>query len=80
MKDYVVPVYFDGLTFCNIKSKDKDGGAAVFYKDQVDKNGSPVGKSYVTENGEIVSNNGDTQYPISGTLSEYPLYKLTMNR
>ncbi|OYP66843.1 discoidin domain-containing protein [Prevotella sp. P5-64] len=82
VKDYVVPVYFDGLTFCNIKSKDKDGGAAVFYKDQVDKNGSPVGKSYVTENGEIVSNNGVkyTQYPISDTPSEYPLYKLTMNR
>lgn len=82
VKDYVVPVYFDGLTFCNIKSKDKDGGAAVFYKDQVDKNGSPVGKSYVTENGEIVSNNGVEypQYPISDTPSEYPLYKLTMNR
>lgn len=81
-RNYVVPVYLDGLTFCNIKSKDKVGGAAVFYKDQVDKNGYLLGKSYVTENGEIVSNNGVeyTQYPISDTPSEYPLYKLTMNR
>lgn len=81
-KDYVVPVYLDGLTFCNIKSNDTVGGAAVFYKDQVDKNGYLLGKSYVTENGEIVSNNGVkyTQYPISDTPSEYPLYKLTMNR
>lgn len=81
-KDYVVPVYLDGLTFCNIKSNDTVGGAAVFYKDQVDKNGSLLGKSYVTENGEIVSNNGVEypQYPISDTPSEYPLYKLTMNR
>ena len=29
-RNYVVPVYLDGLTFCNIKSKDKVGGAAVF--------------------------------------------------
>lgn len=79
VKDYVVPVYFDGLTFCNIKSKDKDGGAAVFYKDQVDKNGSLVGKSYVTEKGTPVDSYTQ-QYPISGTETEYPLYKLTMNR
>ena len=56
--------------------------AAVFYKDQkknqVNEDGSPVGKSYVTENGTPV--NSYTQYPISGTESEYPLYKLTMNR
>lgn len=81
-KDYVVPVYLDGLTFCNIKSNDTVGGAAVFYKDQVDKNGSLLGKSYVTKDGEKVSNNGVEypQYPISDTPSEYPLYKLTMNR
>lgn len=89
VKDYVVPVYLDGLTFCNIKSKPHtdiagescSGGAAVFYKDQkknqVNEDGSPVGKSYVTENGTPV--NSYTQYPISGTESEYPLYKLTMN-
>lgn len=88
-KDYVVPVYLDGLTFCNIKSKSHTdieeksclGGAAVFYKDQKIDNTKLVGQSYVTENGEIVSNNGVyTQYPISDTPSEYPLYKLTMNR
>ena len=41
VKDYVVPVYLDGLTFCNIKSMPHtdiaggscSGGAAVFYKD-----------------------------------------------
>lgn len=90
VKDYVVPVYLDGLTFCNIKSKKhKDidenlcsGGAAVFYKDQkknqVNENGSLVGKSYVTKDGTSVDSY--TQYPISGTKSDYPLYKLTMNR
>lgn len=78
VKDYVVPVYFDGLTFCNIKSKDKDGGAAVFYKDQKIDANTLVGKSYVTENGTPVDSY--TQYPISGTESDYPLYKLTMNR
>ena len=89
-ENYVVPVYLDGLTFCNIKSKPHtdivgdscSGGAAVFYKDQkknqVNEDGSPVGKSYVTKNGTPV--NSYTQYPISGTESEYPLYKLTMNR
>ena len=90
VKDFVVPVYLDGLTFCNIKSAPHydiggnscSGGAAVFYKDQkknqVNENGSLVGKSYVTENGTIVDSY--TQYPISGTISDYPLYKLTMNR
>lgn len=89
VKDYVVPVYLDGLTFCNIKSKphkdieDKNcsGGAAVFYKDQKNQdgeNGSLVGKSYVTKDGTSVDSY--TQYPISGTKSDYPLYKLTMNR
>ncbi len=90
VKDYVVPVYLDGLTFCNIKSKPHtdiagescSGGAAVFYKDQKKnqdgENGSLVGKSYVTENGTTVDSY--TQYPISGTESKYPLYKLTMNR
>ena len=93
VKDYVVPVYLDGLTFCNIKSmphndiedKNCSGGAAVFYKDQkknqVNEDGSPVGKSYVTENGTTVTS-GDvdyTQYNISGS-GDYPLYKLTMNR
>ena len=91
VKDYVVPVYLDGLTFCNIKSKPHtdieenscSGGAAVFYKDQKkDDNTTLVGKSYVTKDGEKVSNKGVeyTQYPISGTESDYPLYKLTMNR
>ena len=90
VKDYVVPVYLDGLTFCNIKSMPHtdiaggscSGGAAVFYKDQKKnqdgENGSLVGKSYVTENGTTVDSY--TQYPISGTPSEYALYKLTMNR
>ncbi|MCI6079996.1 MAG: right-handed parallel beta-helix repeat-containing protein [Prevotella sp.] len=90
VKDYVVPVYLDGLTFCNIKSMPHtdiaggscSGGAAVFYKDQKKnqdgENGSLVGKSYVTENGTTVDSY--TQYPISGTESKYPLYKLTMNR
>lgn len=84
-KDFVVPVYLDGLTFCNIKSKPHtdiagescSGGAAVFYKDQKD-NTKLVGKSYVMENGTTVDSH--TQYPISGTESKYPLYKLTMNR
>lgn len=90
VKDYVVPVYLDGLTFCNIKSKPHtdiagescSGGAAVFYKDQKIDNTTLVGPSYVTKDGEKGSNNGDsyTQYPISGTESKYPLYKLTMNR
>ena len=90
VKDYVVPVYLDGLTFCNIKSAPHNdiggnscsGGAAVFYKDQkknqVNEDGSLVGKSYVTENGTSVDSY--TQYPISDTESDYPLYKLTMNR
>ena len=90
VKDYVVPVYLDGLTFCNIKSKPHtdiagdscSGGAAVFYKDQKKnqdgEDGSLVGKSYVKKDGTSVDSY--TQYPISGTLSEYPLYKLTMNR
>lgn len=90
VKDYVVPVYLDGLTFCNIKSKPHtdiaggscSGGAAVFYKDQKKnqdgENGSLVGKSYVTKEGTSVDSY--TQYPISGTISDYPLYKLTMNR
>lgn len=86
VKDYVVPVYLDGLTFCNIKSKPhKDiagdscsGGAAVFYKDQKKDNTTFLGKTYVTENGTTVDSY--TQYPISGTESKYPLYKLTMNR
>ena len=90
VKDYVVPVYLDGLTFCNIKSKPHtdiagescSGGAAVFYKDQKKDNTTLLGKSYVTKDGEKVSNKGVeyTQYLISGTKSEYPLYKLTMNR
>lgn len=94
VKDFVVPVYLDGLTFCNIKSAPHNdiggnscsGGAAVFYKDQkknqVNEDGSPVGKSYVTKDGEKGSNNGVeyTQYPISDTKTDYPLYKLTMNR
>lgn len=93
VKDYVVPVYLDGLTFCNIKSKPHtdiagescSGGAAVFYKDQkknqVKEDGSPVGKSYVTENGTTVTSGSVdyTQYTISGS-GDYPLYKLTMNR
>ncbi|MCI6339002.1 MAG: hypothetical protein MR802_13990 [Prevotella sp.] len=93
VKDYVVPVYLDGLTFCNIKSKPHtdiagescSGGAAVFYKDQkknqVKEDGSPVGKSYVTENGTTVTSGSVdyTQYTISG-IGDYPLYKLTMNR
>lgn len=90
VKDYVVPVYLDGLTFCNIKSKPHtdiagescSGGAAVFYKDQKKnqdgEDGSLVGKSYVTKDGTPVDSY--TQYPISGTKSDYPLYKLTMNR
>lgn len=93
VKDYVVPVYLDGLTFCNIKSKPhKDiagdscsGGAAVFYKDQKKnqdgEDDSLVGKSYVMENGTTVSSGSVdyTQYTISGS-GDYPLYKLTMNR
>lgn len=90
VKDYVVPVYLDGLTFCNIKSKPHtdiagescSGGAAVFYKDQKKnqdgEDGSLVGKSYVTKDGTPVDSY--TQYPISDTKSDYPLYKLTMNR
>lgn len=93
VQDYVVPVYLDGLTFCNIKSKPHtdiggsscSGGAAVFYKDQkknqVNEDGSPVGKSYVTKIGTTVTS-GDvdyTQYNISGS-GDYALYKLTMNR
>ena len=86
VKDYVVPVYLDGLTFCNVKSKPHNdiggnscsGGAAVFYKDQKKDNTTLLGKSYVTENGTTVDSY--TQYPISGTESDYPLYKLTMNR
>ena len=86
VKDYVVPVYLDGLTFCNVKSKPHNdiggnscsGGAAVFYKDQKKDNTTLLGKSYVTENGTTVDSY--TQYPISDTLSAYPLYKLTMNR
>lgn len=86
VKDYVVPVYLDGLTFCNIKSKPhKDieakicsGGAAVFYKDQKIDANTLVGKTYVTKDGTTVDSY--TQYPISGTISDYPLYKLTMNR
>ena len=87
VKDYVVPVYLDGLTFCNIKSKPhKDiaeescsGGAAVFYKDQKkEDNTTLVGKSYVTKDGTSVDSY--TQYPISDTKTDYPLYKLTMNR
>ncbi|WP_172409760.1 discoidin domain-containing protein [Prevotella sp. P2-180] len=91
VKDYVVPVYLDGLTFCNIKSaphkdiagKSCPGGAAVFYKDQKkEDNTTLVGKSYVTNDGEKVGNKGIeyTQYPISGTKTDNPLYKLTMNR
>ncbi|MDD7030199.1 MAG: hypothetical protein PUI49_11735 [Prevotellaceae bacterium] len=83
-KNFVVPVYLDGLTFCNIKSmphndiedKNCSGGAAVFYKDQKKnqdgEDGLLVGQSYVTENGTTVDS--DSQY------SKYPLYKLTMNR
>lgn len=90
VKDYVVPVYLDGLTFCNIKSKlhtdiageSCSGGAAVFYKDQKkEDNTTLVDKSYVTENGTTVTS-GDvdyTQYTISGS-GDYALYKLTMNR
>lgn len=86
VKDYVVPVYLDGLTFCNIKSKPHtdiagdscSGGAAVFYKDQKKDNTTLLGKTYVTENGTTVDSY--TQYPISDTESDYPLYKLTMNR
>ena len=91
VKDFVVPVYLDGLTFCNIKSaphkdiagEDCSGGAAVFYKDQKkEDNTTLVGKSYVTAAGETITSerNTYTQYPISGTESGYPLYKLTMNR
>lgn len=86
VEDYVVPVYLDGLTFCNIKSKQHNdiggnscsGGAAVFYKDQKKDNTTLLGKTYVTENGTTVDSY--TQYPISDTESDYPLYKLTMNR
>ncbi|MDY4555859.1 MAG: hypothetical protein SO468_06725, partial [Prevotella sp.] len=90
VKDYVVPVYLDGLTFCNIKSKQHNdiggnscpGGAAVFYKDQKeDDNTTLVGKSYVTKDGTTVTSAGVyyTQYTISES-GDYPLYKLTMNR
>lgn len=88
--DYVVPVYLDGLTFCNVKSaphkdiesKDCYGGAAVFYKDQKNSEGQLAEKSYVTEAGESVTSGGKTytQYTISNSESDFPLYKLTMNR
>lgn len=54
VKDYVVPVFLKGLTFCNVRSmvheetdKDKgitNGGAGVYYKAQykVDENGNLV--------------------------------------
>lgn len=93
VKDFVVPVYLDGLTFCNIKSAlhtdiaggDCSGGAAVFYKDQKkDGKTTLVGTTYVTEAGENISSgeNTYTQYPIKGdgTDTDYPLYKLTINR
>ena len=93
VKDFVVPVYLDGLTFCNVKSalhqdvesNDCHGGAAVFYKDQKkDDKTTLVGKTYVTEAGENISSgeNTYTQYPIKGdgADTDYPLYKLTMKR
>lgn len=93
VKDFVVPVYLDGLTFCNVKSalhqdvesNDCHGGAAVFYKDQKkDDKTTLVGKTYVTEAGDNISSgeNTYTQYPIKGdgADTDYPLYKLTMNR
>ena len=93
VKDYVVPVYLDGLTFCNVKSaphkdiagEDCSGGAAVFYKDQKkDDKTTLVGTTYVTEAGKNISSGGNTytQYPIKGdgTDTDYPLYKLTINR
>ncbi len=89
--DYVVPVYLEGLTFCNVKSaphkdiesKDCYGGAAVFYKDQKIGEEELAQKSYVTEKGESVTSAGGdtyTQYTISNSESDFPLYKLTINR
>lgn len=86
VKDYTVPIYLDGLTFCNIKSaphkdvsnNDCHGGAAVFYKDQKKADNTPADIAYVTEEGEVIISG--RQYSIGGTRTDYPLYKLTMNR
>lgn len=90
VKNYTVPIYLDGLTFCNIKSaphkdvsnNDCHGGAAVFYKDQKKADNTPADIAYVTEEGEVIISGESTyrQYNIGGTKTDYPLYKLTMNR
>lgn len=90
VKNYTVPIYLDGLTFCNIKSaphkdvsnNDCHGGAAVFYKDQKKADNTPADIAYVTEEGEVIISGESTyrQYSIGGTRTDYPLYKLTMNR
>ena len=89
VKDYVVPVFLKGLTFCNVRSmvheetdKDKgitNGGAGVYYKAQykVDESGNTVFAD-APKVSEVTLEGDKKMYKIGDIGTE--IYKLTMNQ
>ena len=89
VKDYVVPVFLKGLTFCNVRSmvheetdKDKgitNGGAGVYYKAQykVDESGNTVFAD-APKVSEVTLEGDNKMYKIGDSGTE--IYKLTMNQ
>ncbi|MDY3848428.1 MAG: hypothetical protein SOZ58_08945 [Prevotella sp.] len=89
VKDYVVPVFLKGLTFCNVRSMvhdetDKDngitnGGAGVYYKAQykVDESGKTVFAD-APKVSEVTLEGDKKMYKIGDIGTE--IYKLTMNQ
>ena len=91
VKDYVVPVFLKGLTFCNVRSmvhdetdKDKgitNGGAGVYYKAQykVNDSGNPVFAD-APKVSEVTLEGGNKMYKIGDGDSGTEIYKLTINQ
>ena len=89
VKDYVVPVFLKGLTFCNVRSmvheetdKDKgitNGGAGVYYKAQykVDESGNTVFAD-APKVSEVTLEGDKKMYKIGDIGTE--IYRLTMNQ
>ena len=89
VKDYVVPVFLKGLTFCNVRSMvheetDRNrgitnGGAGVYYKAQykVDESGNTVFAD-APKVSKVTLEGDNKMYKIGDSGTE--IYKLTMNQ
>ena len=89
VKDYVVPVFLKGLTFCNVRSmvhEETDGnrgitngGAGVYYKAQykVDESGNTVFAD-APKVSKVTLEGDNKMYKIGDSGTE--IYKLTMNQ